>query len=270
MPDLTPDAAAFAAESGTEPTVLAAKPDNSGYTTTPPAVAANTNSPAQKFYTEDDLNRVRSQEKDKLYPEIDRLKEELAALKKEQEEKAAAKLAKIKAKEEEELSLKELLTKRTEEFEHQLKSEKQSLQELLEAERQEREKAFALLEREREFSTLQAYKAQRIDEVRDSIIPELVDLISGNTREELEASIAALTERSSRILDSVQQASQDARRQMVGTRATLPATGPLDIETGSRQFTADEIAAMSMNDYAKYRQQLLPDTARGVTKGLFG
>lgn len=264
MSETSPDAAAFAAEAGTEPVVLEAKPDNSGYTVT--TTATNTTANGQKFYTEEDLNKVRSQEKNKLYPEIESLKEELSVLKKERDEKAAAKAAKEaekaekeKVKEEEELSVKDLLAKRTQEFEAQLQAEKS-----------EREKAFALLEREREFANLQAYKAQRIEEMRDNIIPELLDLVSGNTPEEVESSIAALSERSARILDSVTQASQDARRQMVGTRATLPATGPLDIETGSRQFSAEDIAAMSMNDYAKYRQQLLSPNARGVTQGLFG
>lgn len=259
----TPDAAAFAEESGTEPVVLAAKPDNSGYTVT--TTATNTTN-AQKFYTEEDLNKVRAQEKDKLYPQIESLKEELSVIKKERDEKAAAKAAKEaekaakdKEKQEEDMDLRTLLDTRQKEFEAQLQAEKS-----------EREKAFALLEREREFANLQAYKAQRIDEARDSIIPELIDLITGNTPDEIEASIAALTERSSRILDSVTQASQDARRQMVGTRPTLPSTGPLDTESGSRQFTADDIAAMSMNDYAKYRQQLLSPNARGVSQGLFG
>lgn len=254
------DAAAFAAETGTTPVVV------SNDTASTPAQPAQTS----KFYTEEDLNRVRSQEKDKLYPQIESLKEELAILKKEREEKAAAKAAKEaereaekaqkqKKQEEEELSVKDLLAKRTQEFEAQLLAEKQ-----------ERERAFALLEREREFANLQAYKSQRIEEARDNIIPELVDLISGNTPEELEASIAALTERSARILDSVQQASQDARRQMVGTRPTLPSTGPLDTESGSRQFSAEDIAAMSMNDYAKIRNSLLSPNARGVQTGLFG
>jgi hypothetical protein len=44
-----------------------------------------------KFYTEDDLAKVRSQEKSKLYPEIEQLKNEVASLKKEREEKAARK-----------------------------------------------------------------------------------------------------------------------------------------------------------------------------------
>ena len=40
-------------------------------------------------YTEEDLKRVREQEKSKLYPQIDSLKEELSLLKKEREERLA-------------------------------------------------------------------------------------------------------------------------------------------------------------------------------------
>lgn len=259
------DAAAFAAEAGETPVVVT---NDTPKMTPAQTFAADVDSATKsaKFYTEEDLAKVRAQEKDKLYPQIDALKEELAELKREKEERAAAKAAKeaekaakAKAEEEENLSAKELLLKKEQEWQAQL-----------EAERIEREKAFALWEREKQFADLQAYKSQRLEEVRDSVIPELLDLIAGNTREEIEASIAALTERSSRIIDSVAQASQSARREMVGTRATLPATGPLDIETGSRQFTAEDIAAMSMNDYAKYRQQLLSPSAQGRTSGLFG
>ena len=258
------DAAAFAAEAGEVPTVVVN--DTPKTAPAPTFTEAEAPSKSAKFYTEDDLAKVRAQEKDKLYPQIDALKEELAELKREKEERAAAKAAReaeeaaaLKAKEEDELSAKDLLLKKEQEWQAQL-----------EAERIEREKAFALLEREKQFADLQAYKSQRIEEVRDNVIPELLDLIAGNTREEVEASIAALTERSSRIIDSVAQASQSARREMVGTRPTLPSTGPLDIETGSRQFTAEDIAAMSMNDYAKYRQQLLSPSAQGRTSGLFG
>ena len=263
MSEAVADAAAFAAEAGETPVVVT---NDTPKQTVKVAADANTTAVQNKFYTEDDLAKVRAQEKDKLYPQIDALKEELAELKREKEERAAAKAAReaeeaaqLKAKEEEELSAKDLLLKKEQEWQAQL-----------EAERQEREKAFALWEREKQFADLQAYKSQRIEEVRESVIPELVDLIAGNTPEEIEASIAALTERSSRIIDSVAQASQSARREMVGTRPTLPSTGPLDIETGSRQFTAEDIAAMSMNDYAKYRQQLLSPTAQGRTSGLFG
>jgi len=140
----------------------------------------------------------------------------------------------------------------------------------LDRERQERERAFALLEREKSFAELQSYRTTRLDQERENIIPELVDLIAGNTPEEIEESIQGLKDRSSRILDSAQQAMQAARRDMTGTRVTTPAAGPLDIETGTKQFTAEDISGMSLNDYAKYRNQLLSPGAQGRSKGLFG
>ena len=112
-------------------------------------------------------------------------------------------------------------------------------QEQLERERQERERAFALLERERNFADLQSYRQTRLDEERETIIPELLDLVSGNTKEEVEASIEGLKERSARILDSAQSAMQNARKEMTGTRITSPSAGPL--ETNSEQRTLTEI-----------------------------
>ena len=256
-------AEAFAGESGTVPAVT--------FSETAPTNAVITNSTiTSKFYTEEDLARVRSQEKEKLYPQIETLKEEVATLKKikeeetarlaaEAEEKAKALAEAEKAKMEEELSAKDLLKAKEQEWAAQL-----------EQERQERANAFALLEKEKEFAALSAYKAQRIDAERDNIIPELVDLINGSTPDELDENINALKERSARILESVQQASQSARREMTGTRPTLPAAGPLETNSDQRSFTAQDIASMSMDEYAKYRQRLLSPSALGRSQGLFG
>lgn len=255
------DVEAFAAEANTIPVVAA----DTGVDV-PTATQSVPESLTSKFYTEEDLARVRSQEKDKLYPQIDKLKEELDALKRDREAEIAAKaaeeaerIAELKRQEEDELGVRDLLKVKEQEFAEQL-----------ERERQERERAFALLEREKSFAELQNYRNTRLEAERDNIIPELVDLIAGNTPEEIEESIQGLKERSSRILESAQQAMQSARKEMTGTRVTTPAAGPLDIETGNRQFTAEDISAMSLNDYAKYRNQLLSPNAQGRSKGLFG
>ena len=233
-------------------------------------VPTATSSNGQKFYTEEDLARVRSQEKDKLYPQINSLKEELDSIKRDRDAELAEKTAKeeaanaaaaeeAKRKQEEELEVRDLL-----------KVKEQEWSEQLERERNERERAFALLEREKAFAEVQNYRNARLEEERDNIIPELVDMISGGSVEEIEQSIQGLKDRSSRILDSVQQATQTARRDMAGTRVTTPAAGPMDIETGSRQFSAADIADMPMNEYVKYRQQLLSPNAQGRSQGLFG
>lgn len=216
-------------------------------------------------YTEEDLKKVREQEKSKLYPQIDSLKEELSALKKREEERSAEaeKLrqemeADNKKKAEAEMDVRQLLELKEKEWAKKL-----------EEERFERERALSLLERERQFAELQSYRSRRLEEERENIIPELVDLISGNTPEEIEQSITGLRERSSRILDSAQQAMQSARREMTGSRVTMPPSGPMDTNTEQQQLTAEQISAMSVTEYAKYRDRLLP-RARTQNKGIFG
>lgn len=252
-------AEAFAAEAGVAPTVVDAGADAS--TVTPPDSASR-----QFKYSDEDLAKVRSQEKDKLYPQIEKLKSELDELKKAREAELSAKQAEKEAQDAEErsrleadLDVRELLKKKENEWTEQL-----------ERERQERERAFALLEREKTFAELQNFRQQRLEEERENIIPELLDLVTGNTQDEINASIDGLKARSTRILESAQQAMQTARKEMTGSRVTAPPTGPLDINSEQRNFTADEIAAMPMNEYAKYRQRLLSPTAQGRSKGLFG
>ena len=252
---------AFEAEANTAPVVNVSGVDA-------PTVTTTDEVKSQKFYTDDDLAKVRSQEKDKLYPEIERLKEEVLSLKKDKEEKAARKAAeeaeklvkkaeKEKSKLENDLDAKELLKVKEAEWQEQLARE-----------RQERESAFALLERERQFASLQDYRRQVIEQEKENIIPQLIGYIQGNTPEEIQESVESLKEQSASIMQDALSATQNARKEMTGTRATLPASGPLDINSESRQFSAQDIAAMSVNDYAKVRDRLLSESARGRSRGI--
>ena len=224
-------------------------------------------------YSAEDLAKAREQEKAKLYPQMEKMKEELSSLKKAREEqvakeaereakraaKEAERAAKAKAKEEEELSVKDLLAKKEQEFQAQL-----------DAERLEREKAFALLDMERKFQEVQNYRQSRLEQERDNIVPELIDLIQGNSQDEIEQSIAMLKEKSASISSSVQQAMQAARQQQVGARVTAPASGPLDNDSDQQIATPDSIRDMSLADYAKQRAKLLGSAASNRGQGLFG
>lgn len=219
-----------------------------------------------KAYSEDDLKRVREQEKSKLYPQIDSLKEELNLLKKEREERlaeaatrAAEAEAEAKKKAEADMDIRQLLEAKELEWAQKL-----------EVERGERERAFTLLERERQYAELTEYRTRRLEDERDNIMPELVDLISGNTPDEIEQSITGLRERSSRILESAQSAMQNARKEMTGSRVTAPPSGPMDTNMEQNSFTAEQIAAMSVTEYAKYRGKLLGKSASDRGKGIFG
>jgi membrane-associated HD superfamily phosphohydrolase len=249
---------------------------------TPEVVESTAPSPAELFAEEallpntdkvaEAIQKARAQEKDKLYPQLNKLQEEIGLLRKEREERLALdaqraekrkqreaeREAEKKAQQEEEMSFKKLLKTKEEEWASKL-----------ETERTERERAFALLEREREFQELQQYRQQRLEQERDNIIPELIDLISGNTRDEIEQSIAGLKERSAKIFDSVAQVAQQSRKEMTGSRITMPASGPLDNDSDSRMYSPDDISKMSLQDYAKNRSKLIGNS-KNSGQGLFG
>ena len=238
-------------------------------TATQEVVVPEVSEPMQSF-TADDLAKARAQEKAKLYPQMEKMAQELEALKKAQAEEAARKaekqklreqekVEKAKRKEEEELSAKELLAKKEQEWQAQLESE-----------RLERERAFALLQKEQELSQVSAYRQQRVEQERDSIVPQLIDFVNGNSVEEIEQSIAVLKDKSAAIMQDVMQASQFAKQQMAGTRITAPASGPLDNDSESNISTPDSIRNMSLADYAKNRAKLIGDAANNRGQGLFG
>jgi predicted lactoylglutathione lyase len=224
-------------------------------------------------YSADDIAKAREQEKAKLYPQMEKMKEELLSLKKAREEQAA-KEAEREQRNAEELLRKEAQKKEEEEselsFKDLLKKKEQEFQAQLEAERLERERAFALLEQERKFQEVMNYRQQRVEQERENIVPELIDLIDGNSADEVEQSIAMLKEKSARILSSAQQAMQSARQQMAGTRITNPAAGPLDNDSEQKSYSPDSIREMSLADYAKQRAKLLGTAASNRGQGLFG
>ena len=154
-------------------------------------------------------------------------------------------------------------------FKELLKTKEQEFQTQLEQERKERERLVATLEMEKQYQELQQYRSQRLEAERNNIIPELIDMIAGNSKDEIEQSILRLKEKSAQIFDSVAQASQQTRKEMVGARITAPASGPLDNDSEQRSYSPDSIQNMSMADYAKNRAKLLGNTNnRG--QGLFG
>lgn len=220
------------------------------------------------MYSADELQAAieaaRSAEKNKLYGDLERVREELTTLKAAQDAEAAEKkaaqdaaAAEEKRKLEEQMELRDLLAAKEQEWAAQL-----------EAERADRERAIALLEQERRYAEVQNYRAQRISEVQDEILPELIDLIGGDTADEIDASVEAYRERSARILSSMQQAAESARRDMSGARVTAPSAGPLENYTDSRTYTPDQLRDMSMNEYSQHRAALLGDATRAT--GLFG
>ena len=219
------------------------------------------------------IQKARAQEKAKLYPQVEKLQEELSLLRKEREERQAVeaeRAAKRQAREAEREAEKKAKAEEEMSFKALLKTKENEWQAQLEAVKAESESNFALLQREREYQELQSYRSQRLEQEREAIIPELIDLITGNSVDEIEQSINGLKERSAKIFDSVAQVAQQSRKEMVGTRITSPASGPLDNDSDSRQYSPNDINNMSMADYAKNRAKLLGTAGNNRGQGLFG
>ena len=245
------------------------KADNTEVAETAFAVGTEESATARTF-TEEDVERIRTQEKDKLYKRLEdsdgrvkTLEDQLTILNHESEENRAeaARLAKaesdaLRKREEEELSAKELITKRETEFDEKLKTVETEWETRLAKIEEERATQDAMLEKERRYRELEVYQQRRMTEEGEYIIPELRDLVSGTTEEEIENSIAVLRDRSSAILESLQQSTQPSG--LRGSPVTAPPVGPMETQTDQQQtLTAEDIRDMPMEQYMQMRDRLL-------------
>jgi hypothetical protein len=237
----------------------------------------NVTLPPQQYFTAEQLEAARQQEKDKLYGRMTTLEETLNGFKTEVEtlraaREAAEQLAQTrqaeadaaaKKAEDEKLSVQELLAKRDAEWQQQ----QADLTQKIETER-------AIMAKERELQSLAAYIQRRVAEeiASDGIIPDLVEYITGASEEEVEASITKAKEKTASIIAGATRMGGAPTPPPVapGVSPTgFAPTGPLDTLSGQQQYSADDISKMSLSDYAKFRAQAGIDRA-GNNKGLFG
>ena len=224
---------------------------------------------ASRTFTEDDVEKIRQQEKDKLYKRLEdsdgrvkSLEDQLSTLSNESEvsKAEAARLAKaesdaIRKREDEELSAKELITKRETEFDEKLKVVETEWEGRLAKIEEERASQEAMLEKERRYRELETYLGRRMVEEEEYIIPELRDLASGTTEDEIDNSIAILKDRSSAILESIQQSAQPSG--LRGSPVTAPPVGPMETQTEQQTLSAEDIRNMPMEQYMQMRDRLL-------------
>jgi hypothetical protein len=224
-----------------------------------------------KLFSEDEVENIRKQEKDKMYKRLEEadtrvksMEEQMAtiaaereAARKEAEERGNKEQELLRQREIEELSAKELLLKKEDEFNQRINTVEQEWQARLEAIESQRQAQEALLDKERQLQALDHYRSQRLQSEQEAIIPELIDLVTGNSEEEIEQSISILRERSSAIIESIQQATAASQGRLRGAPVTAPPTGPMETQTEYQQLNADDIRNMSMEQYSKMRDRLL-------------
>lgn len=229
--------------------------------------------PETKTFTEDDLNKARQQEREKLYGRLETQQETLnrlqadlearEAARKEEEDAAADAVAKAQKEAEDkrqrELSAKTLLAEKETEWEAKLTA----LQEQI-AERD------ALAAKEREFADLQQYQSQALAAAADEIAPELHDLVRGSSREEIDASVTAMKAKSQAIVQSLQTAQTQARAQMQGTQPTGYGIGPGGAMGETRQLSVEDIKNMPMSQWAEIRKQIPGISSSPSNRGILG
>jgi hypothetical protein len=238
--------------------------------TAPPAPV-----PTEQFFTAAQLEAARQQEKDKLYGKQERLSSDLETLKTELESLRTAEATRQtevaaqqqaledakKAEEEAKMTAKQLVERRETEF----KTEQENL-------RREMDLKIATMQKEQEYLRLSAYIQRRVAEeiAQDSIIPDLVEYINGDSEEAVELSITKAKEKTASIIAGASRLNGQTGPSTTSTPGFgPPSSGPIETITGgSRQPTPEQIAAMSMAEYQVFRAGL-PAARTGNGKGLF-
>lgn len=252
--------------------------DDDGKTITLPLPPPNNPDPVLKTaqgFTADDIEAARKQEKDKLYADQQKLKEafakqekELADLRKAREDEEALRLKTVEDKKasdksaaEEEMSAKELIALRDKDWQTQL----DDLKKQADMER-------ALFAKERDFVAKREYTQILVEKALadGELAPELADLVTGTTEEEIQGSLNVLKAKSSAIAANVAAATQQQRLAPRGVSPTGYApTGPLDNEPGQQTITLEQLKAMPPQEYAKIRAQLIGGAATNQNRGMY-
>ncbi len=188
---------------------------------------------------------IRSEEKDKLYKTIGLKEDEL----KKQQEALAEAQKRAKELEESNLTAEQKMQLQLEE----MKKEQAAFIAQLKADKAEADaKAHA--------AELEAHKIKRLQEAQGQIIEGMV---GGDSKEAIDASIVAAKAEYVRIVGEVQAANQQQHQQNVKNATTI--TNPAGTTT-TAPLTAEEIARMSPDEYAKNRSRIMQEMRNGNIK----
>lgn len=215
--------------------------------------APSVQQPGGRTFTEEDVERFRQQEKEKMYGRVEELSTQLKSLQEEREaerkareEEQARIEAEAKAKAEEDMDVRDLLKQTREEFQAELAKAKADA-----------ELAQAMLQKEIELQELQKYREQAILANAEKIVPELQQYVTGNSVAEIDAALQDVIARSDSIVSNLMAAQAQQVQSMPGTRITAPSgSGPLEEQQEQRQLSAEQIKALSPSEYAALRGNL--------------
>jgi hypothetical protein len=240
----------------------------------PPAYVVPGQPTNEQYFTAGQVEAFRQQERDKLYPKLAKQDEVLAELRGQvssfmQEREATQAAEKARQQEEaetarkaaeEEMSARQLLEQQRAEWENRFQQMEQ-----------ERAMERAALEKDKELATLQGYIQRRVREEQQAqtIAPELLDLVNGNTEQEVEESINRLKVKTEAIVKNMQAATGVQPVPRGVSTSGYAAMGPMEMNSELRDPTPEELRAMPMDSYIKWREKRFgPSASKG--QGIFG
>ena len=219
--------------------------------------------PGSNFFTAEDIERVRREEKDKLYSKINSMESQLGELRTERESRLAAEEAvrqaaedERRAVEEEKMSAKQLIERTREEYDARINELQQNY-----------DRDRALFEQERRLMEVDQYRQARLEQDAEYIMPELRDLVRGNNEDEIETAIEEMKIRTAAIMQNVNSAVVEQRQMQRGVAPTAPPVGPLEQASTYESLSPDDIRGMDMETYRKYRERLIPAASQAYRRG---
>jgi hypothetical protein len=246
---------------GVEQPEITKRRTNTGNGQTPPPPASTGNSAV--MFTAADVEAAREQEKSKLYNRLNAMEAQFDTLASERQAaldaQAAAEQAAEDARKAKELEEMDLRTR--------LETMEQTTQKRFQELEEDRKRAEAMLEQERNLGALMTYRAEKMREYGPQIMPQLQDFVVGNSPEEIDAAIVAMVERTNSIVNDVQAVQQQNYTGMRGAGVTAPMGGPQEVVPQTRNFSAEEIRAMSPQVYAQHQAQLREAAKRQFYSG---
>ncbi len=220
-----------------------------GDVTTPtadPVATSTPNTTGTTINVEDLMAKARKEEKDKLYPRIEQLEKALDSMTKSNNEN----LIKVATLE------KDLNDKESESLTKLRKEVKDLKEKLKVAEESTVSEESIRAEIEKEYE-VKFYKSEKLNELKDAILPTFTDLIDGKTVEEIDTNIEVAktkTLETKKLLGLVDDEGNPIIKDTTQTPPPKPKTMNPSNESISSTFNEESVRSMTREDYAKWRE----------------
>lgn len=208
--------------------------------------------PAPTINYEDLIAKARMDEKNKLYPEIDKWKKEAD----EKTEKINTYLISIAEKDELIKNLQEQIKSAKEEGAKEVGEANESTKKEFESKIADLEKQ--LKAKDDEFTAyktqqeLASYKAEKLKDVDETVF----EMVSGNTKEEIDASVEKAKAFYEKVASKFGGEGQQEDKKPTGNKAPLPKPNLGNLEDIFKNVTEEQILQMSPKEYAEFRKSV--------------